>query len=126
MPQSGRTPSIFKTAITSPISATGSGSAQSVIGAQEVLCLLDVLSVSGTGSPTLTLRVQGSVDGSTNWSTLGTFTAVTAAGSQELRLVGGQRYLRADYTVSGSTPSFTGVLHFIGLNLADTPLGDAV
>lgn len=126
MPQTGRTASIFKSAVTSPISATGSGSAQDMRGTQEALCLLDVTAVSGSGSPTLTLRVQGSVDGATNWTTLGTFAAVTAAGSQEMRLVGGQRYMRADYTVSGTTPSFTCVLHFVALSISDTTLGDAV
>ena len=126
MPQTGRAATIFKSAVTSPITATGSGSAQDMRGAQEVLCLLDVTVVGGSASPTLTLRVQGSVDGSTNWTTQGTFTAVTAAGSQEMRLVGGQRYMRADYTVSGTSPSFTCVLHFVALSLIDSALGDAV
>ena len=126
MPQTGRTALLFKSAVTSPITATGSGSAQDMRGTQEALCLLDVTAISGSATPTLTLRVQGSVDGSTNWTTLGTFTAVTATGSQELRLVGGQRYMRADYTVSGTTPSFTCVLHFVALSLIDSALGDAV
>lgn len=91
--------------------ATGNGTqiwdngASSTNGGSAVL---HVQTVSGTSTPTLTVKVQGSPDGVGTWADLGTFTAVTAKGSQYVTWTGAtQRYLRAIWTISGSSPSFT-------------------
>lgn len=68
---------------------------------------LHVTSASGS-TPSLTVKVQHSADNS-SWADLATFTAVTAANAYE-RVTGSgtvNRYIRAQFTISGSTPSFT-------------------
>lgn len=65
---------------------------------------------------TLVVKVQGSADGSTGWVDLVTFATVTGAalgGASEAKSwpAGGAgstpRYLRAAWTITGATPSFT-------------------
>lgn len=68
---------------------------------------LHVTAVSGTATPTLTAVVQHSTNNST-WTTLGSFTAATAVGSQVITGTGTvNRYVRVAWTVSGTTPSIT-------------------
>jgi hypothetical protein len=68
---------------------------------------LDVTAASGT-TPSLTVTIQTSADGSTGWTTLGTaFNAATAVSNQRKVLSGADRFVRASYTISGTTPSFT-------------------
>lgn len=68
---------------------------------------LNVTDASGT-TPTMTVTIQTSADGSTNWTTLGTaFNAATAVGTQRKVLSGADRFIRAQYTIGGTTPSFT-------------------
>ena len=74
---------------------------------------LHVLSVAGTGSPTITVRVEGDNSGAfSSPITLATFTAATAPGGQILRVAGPvtDDWLRAAWTVSGSSPSFLAVV----------------
>ncbi|MFI7707607.1 hypothetical protein [Nonomuraea sp. NPDC049480] len=67
---------------------------------------LHVTAASGT-TPSLTAKVQHSVDNSV-WVDLITFTAATAAGSQRRTVTGTvNRYVRETHTISGTTPSFT-------------------
>jgi hypothetical protein len=67
---------------------------------------IHVTEVSGT-SPTMTAIVQHSTNGST-WATLGTFTAITGTTSEVITTTGTvNRYVRAQYTVGGTTPSIT-------------------
>ena len=68
---------------------------------------LHVTAASGT-TPSLTVKVQHSADGST-WADLATHTAVTAANQSERIAFSGtvNRYLRASWTISGTSPSFT-------------------
>lgn len=72
-------------------------------------CYLHVSAASGT-SPSLTAKVQHSADGST-WADLATFTAVAGAGvptGERIATTGTvNRYLRAAWTISGTSPSFT-------------------
>jgi hypothetical protein len=68
---------------------------------------LHVTAASGT-TPSMTAKVQHSVDNS-SWADLATFTAVTAANAYQ-RISGTgtvNRYLRAQYTITGTSPSFT-------------------
>jgi hypothetical protein len=70
---------------------------------------LTVSAVSGT-SPSLTVNVQTSYDNGVTdpWRTLGSFPAQTAAGSTAHQSFPGcDRWIRASWTVAGTTPSFT-------------------
>jgi hypothetical protein len=71
---------------------------------------LHVLSVSGTGTPTITARVESSVDNTfASPTTRLTFTAATAVGGQILRTDGTaitDTWWRMAWTISGTTPSF--------------------
>ena len=63
--------------------------------------------LAGTGTPTLTSKVQESTDGSNNWTdvTGGGFTAVTT--SQNVQAIGfkpTKRYVRTTGTVAGTNP----------------------
>lgn len=73
---------------------------------------LHVTTVSGTSSPTITVKVQHSTDNSV-WTDLITFSPFTAAGSARAEVTGTvNRYVRAQYTITGTTPSFTFHLAF--------------
>lgn len=73
---------------------------------------LHVSAVSGTGSPTATVKIQHSTDNIT-FPDLITFTAATAK-TFEYKTVTGtvNRYIRASVTVTGTTPSFTFLVSF--------------
>jgi hypothetical protein len=91
--------------------ATGSGTAvlgSAVTSDQALYAALHVLSVSGTGSPTLTVRVQSDTVGFPSATTVGTFTAATGLTNQFMRIAGPitDTYFRADWTISGTNPSF--------------------
>lgn len=91
--------------------ATGSGTevlAQAVTSDQALYCALHVLSVSGTATPTLTVRVQSDTVGFPSATTVGTFTAATGLTNQFMRISGPitDTYFRADWTISGTNPSF--------------------
>lgn len=70
--------------------------------------LVDVTAVSGT-SPTMTVNVEWSHDGST-WfvaDPADAFTAITAAGKKVKQFTVKGLYARLNYTIGGTTPSFT-------------------
>lgn len=74
---------------------------------------LHLLSVAGTSSPTLTVKVQSDDNsGMTSATDVITFTAMTAVGSQILRAAGPitDSYFRVSYTVSGTNPQFSAVV----------------
>jgi hypothetical protein len=72
---------------------------------------LHVTAGSGT-SPTLTAKVQHSADGST-WADLITFTAATGTTSESKTVTGTvNRYVRATWTIGGTSPSFTFAITF--------------
>ena len=71
--------------------------------------VIHVAAISGTSTPTLTAKIQHSVDNSV-WVDLITFTALTAVGKQRVEVAAGttiNRYLRTISTITGSSPSFT-------------------
>jgi phosphate-selective porin len=91
-------------------SATGiDNSAPSTNGLSAVL---HVTAVSGTATPTVTVKIQHSSD-STNgvdgaWVDLATFAAATAKGSQYVSVTGTVNdYVRAQWTITGTTPSLS-------------------
>jgi len=70
--------------------------------------------VSGTSTPTATIKIQHSAD-DTTYVDLVTFTNFTAVGSQMETIASGttiNRYLRVNYTISGTTPSFAVIVGF--------------
>lgn len=92
--------------------ATGSGTAVelSAVGATEYLyATLHVLSIAGTSTPTITVKIQSDVDGTFASPTDQiTFAAATAIGGQISRTAGAvtDTFFRASWTISGSSPSF--------------------
>jgi hypothetical protein len=84
--------------------ATGNGTTTDSEGASVANLTLDVTVRSGT-TPTLDVTIQTSADG-TAWRTAGTFTQATAVTS-ERKSFNLDRYVRAAWTIGGTTPSFT-------------------
>lgn len=106
------------------ITATGNSTdyidllAATNLGAGEVLrYVLQVSAVSGT-SPTMTVKLVGADDAafSTNKVTLGAIVDnITAVGLYRIPLanVARKRYIRLEYTIGGTTPSFTVTLNVV-------------
>ncbi|NUP45346.1 MAG: hypothetical protein HOY76_52050 [Streptomyces sp.] len=93
--------------------ATGTGTGLNlgaVAAGKRMYASLHVLSVAGTGTPTITARVESSVDNTfASPTTRLTFTAATAVGGQILRTDGTaitDTWWRVAWTISGTTPSF--------------------
>jgi hypothetical protein len=85
---------------------TGSGSAFEMEDNGTLRLLLNVSAASGT-TPTLDVTIETSLDGSTGWTSVGTFTQNTAVSSQRKVFTGLDRYARATWVIGGTTPSFT-------------------
>lgn len=80
-----------------------------VSATQRLYACLHVLSISGTSTPTITVKIQSSVDNTFASPTdRVTFTAATALGGQTGSVTGAvtDTWWRAVWTISGSTPSF--------------------
>lgn len=92
--------------------SNGSGTAVELadVDASEYLyARLDVLSVSGTSTPTITVKVQSDVDNTFASPTDQiTFSGATAIGGQIMRTAGAitDTWFRVSWTVSGSSPNF--------------------
>jgi hypothetical protein len=85
--------------------ASGSGSAY-VMGQTSTLRLtLAVTAASGT-TPSLTVTVEHSPDGTT-WAAHSAFTAATATTTQRKTFGGVDRFARVSWAITGTTPSFT-------------------
>ncbi|QJT01786.1 hypothetical protein G9272_16940 [Streptomyces asoensis] len=93
--------------------ATGTGTGLNlgaITAGKRLYAALHVLSVAGTAVPTITARVESSVDNTfAAPTTRATFTAATAVGGQILRTDGTaitDTWWRVAWTISGTTPSF--------------------
>lgn len=92
--------------------ATGSGTAiqvGAVTAAQRLYANLHVMSIAGTSTPTLTVKIQSSVDNTFASPTDRiTFTAATALFGQSSSVLGAvtDTWWRAVWTISGTNPSF--------------------
>lgn len=78
------------------------------------VAVLHVSALSGT-TPSGTFRIQHSVDGTTAWTDLATFAAETAINGQYVTVAPGttvNRYLRAAWVISGTTPSVSAEITF--------------
>jgi hypothetical protein len=92
-------------------SGTGTGLQLGAVAAgKRLYAAVHVLSVSGTGTPSITLRVESDDNaGFTSAATALTFAAATAPGGQILRSDGtaiADSYFRIGWTVAGTSPSF--------------------
>lgn len=88
--------------------ATAQSNAFSVGGNDELAVLVDVTAVSGT-SPSMTVNVEWSHD-NVNWFSadpVDQFTAITAAAKKVKLFSVKGLYARLNYTITGTTPSFT-------------------
>lgn len=83
----------------------------------EILVYLDITAVAGT-SPTLDVKVQTSYNNA-DWFDLpgGAFPQKTAAGKDLKQFSNYGRFIRAAWTVGGTTPSFTFRLDVVAKNL---------
>lgn len=93
--------------------ATGNGTAVNlgaVTAGQRIYAAVHVLSVSGTGTPSVTVTIESDDNSNfTSATTRLTATAATARGGQILRSSGSaitDTWWRAAWTVAGTTPSF--------------------
>ena len=92
--------------------ASGNGTARQLgaVDANHALYVcLHVMSVAGTGGPSLAVAVQSDDNsGMTTPTGQGTFAAATALGGQTLRIPGPitDNWWRVTWTISGTTPSF--------------------
>jgi hypothetical protein len=105
----------FGTCLTGLAALTASGNSTSqddtASSSNGLLAHLHITAVSGT-TPSMTVTIEHSTNNST-WATLGSFSAATAIGSQILNVSGTvNRYVRAAYTISGTTPSFTTLIAY--------------
>lgn len=95
------------------VTATGNGSAvdNGAASSNGGIAHLHATAVGGTSTPTCDVTIEHSVNGSTGWATLATFTQLTTSvASQRVVVAAGttvRRYLRVAYTVAGTNPTYT-------------------
>lgn len=99
---------VFSLLASAARTATGSGSDVSTLNtrdrAEPVRVYLDVSAAAGT-SPTLDVRIRGKINGL--YYTIGTFTQKTTAGRDSILIDEAPGTLQADWTIGGTSPSFT-------------------
>jgi hypothetical protein len=101
-----------------PRTATGTGTAYNlgaVPDGKSLYATLHVLSVVGTGTPTITVAIESDdAIGFATPTTRGTFAAATLKGGEAIRVVGPltDTWWRTKWTVSGTAPSFLFLVAF--------------
>jgi len=85
--------------------ANGSGGPY-VMGARGTLRLSLAVTAASGSTPSLTVTVETSADGTT-WYSAGTFAAKTTTGTERKSFSGMDRYARVSWAITGTTPSFT-------------------
>lgn len=106
--QDGRTASALDLPLAASATRTATGTGDTAeMGEKSCMRLkLDVTAVSGS-SPTLDVIVETSPDGASNWQTVATFAQKSAVSSELNVFPGCDRFVRAKWTIAGTTPSFT-------------------
>lgn len=106
--QDGRTASALDLPLVGSAARTATGTGDTAeMGEMSTMRLkLDVTAASGT-APTLDVIVETSPDGAANWQTVATFAQKTAVSSELNVFPGCDRFVRAKWTIAGTTPSFT-------------------
>lgn len=94
------------------LAATADGAAVDIRAyGEDLMCIMSLGTCTGT-TTTMDVIIEGSADGATGWSTLATFTQVTDASDDLTAEVSATvntaatGYIRAGYTIAGSTPVF--------------------
>jgi hypothetical protein len=79
-----------------------------------VLAGVHLTALTGT-TPTATLSLEESANGSSGWTAVAASTAtqLTAAGAAQIMVVATKNYVRAVLTIGGTTPSATGFIPVI-------------
>lgn len=77
-----------------------------VMGARGTLRLSLAVTAASGSTPSLTVTVEASGDGS-SWYPVGTFAAKTTTGTERKSFSGIDRYARVSWAITGTTPSFT-------------------
>ena len=88
-----------------PRTASGDGAPIDTGERSTLRLLLSVTAVSGT-TPSATVNIQQSADGTT-WRAHSSFAAATGVSTERKTFGGIDRYVRATWTISGTTPSLT-------------------
>lgn len=106
--QYARTLDVTLAAVGTVATVTANGAAFELGDRDSLRLNLVVATVTGT-TPSMTVKLQTSADGSTNWTDVpnGAFAAVTAAGTTRLVVAALDRFVRPVETLTGTTPSFT-------------------
>lgn len=92
--------------------ASGTGTTQDNGASTSNGAIANLHVTSAGGSPTLGVKVQHSADQNT-WADLITFTTATGATAESKTVTGTvNRYVRATWTIGGTSPSFTFVVTF--------------
>ncbi len=85
----------------------GNGGDVRMPGGESVRAQLNVTAASGT-APTLNVLVEDTIDGGTNYNTIGTFAQKTAAGREVINITTPfSENLRVSWAIAGTNPSFT-------------------
>jgi hypothetical protein len=104
--------------VTIPATVTGTGNAVdtgTAVTPASWAAHFHLLSLSGTGGPTVTLKVQDSADGATGWADIASVTsgALNAVGALRVTGTGNvRRYIRGSWTITGTGPSANFALAF--------------
>ncbi len=82
---------------------TGNGQSAATSTAEYGTLRLTLAVTAVSGTPSMTVTVEHSGDGST-WTSLGSFAARTAAGTERKVFTGLDRYVRCSWTLTGTAP----------------------
>ena len=88
------------------VTANGSGAGLPCSSYTTARLTLTVTAATGT-TPSMTVTVETSGDGTTGWASVGAFAAKTAPGTERKTVSGLDNYVRVSWAVTGTTPSFT-------------------
>lgn len=103
-----KTRSVVSVRASAAATATGQSNAFPTGTGDDLDVFIDLTAVSGT-SPSMTVNVEWSNDNST-WfvaDPVDAFTALTATGKKVKQFTVKGQYARLNYTITGTTPSFT-------------------
>ena len=93
--------------------SSGQSNGHNMAGFIEGRFLINVTAVSGT-SPTMDCKAQFSWDNSTYYDTDASATQISSTGQYSIPVTNFGKYIRFDYEMGGTSPSFTFTVDFIG------------
>lgn len=93
--------------VASVAAATASGTSTPVQAhGEDIVLELDVTAFDSVeGDETMDVAIETSADGSTGWTSVGSFAQVTGVTTERKGFTGLNNYVRANYTIAGTTPS---------------------